>query len=61
MGRCCRSISGSNKDNMKSENPTIKEVYLLVGGEQENEETNWKASEGNRRSTCWGWSQFTIE
>jgi len=25
---------------MKSENPTIKEVYLLVGGEQENEETN---------------------
>jgi len=40
MRRCWRSISGSNKDNMRSGNPTIKEVYLIVGGEQENEETN---------------------
>jgi hypothetical protein len=40
MGRCCRSIFGSNKDNLRSGNPTTKEVYPIVGGEQENEETN---------------------
>ncbi len=52
MGRCCKSISSSSKNNLRSGNPTIEEVYLIVGGEQENEKTNRRALEGNRRSMC---------
>jgi hypothetical protein len=33
MGRHCRSISGSSEDNSRMGNPTIKEVYLTIGGE----------------------------
>jgi hypothetical protein len=40
MGRCCKSIFNSNKNNSRSKNPTIEEVYPIVGGEQENEKTN---------------------
>jgi hypothetical protein len=37
MGRHCRSISGSSKDNSKLGNPTTKEVYPTAGREYENE------------------------
>ncbi len=40
MGKCCRLISGSSKNNLRSRNPTIEEVYPIVGGEHENEKTN---------------------
>jgi hypothetical protein len=33
MEKCCRSISSSNKNNLKLGNVTTKEVYPIVGGE----------------------------
>jgi len=47
-------IYGNSNNNPRSRNPTIKEVYPTIGGEQENEETNRKALEGNRELTCSG-------
>jgi hypothetical protein len=43
MGRHYKLIFGSNKDNLRMGNPTIKEVYPIVGGEHENEKTNQRA------------------
>ncbi len=39
-------IFGSNKNNLRFGNPTTKEVYPIVGREQENEETNQRVLEG---------------
>jgi hypothetical protein len=47
-------IYGSSKDNPRLINPTIKEVYPTVGGKLKTEETNQKALEGNKGSTCSG-------
>jgi hypothetical protein len=33
MGKHCRSIFGSNENNSRMGNPTIKEVYPTIGGE----------------------------
>jgi hypothetical protein len=52
MGRCCRSISGSNENNLRMGNPTTKVVYPIVGGEHEDEKTNQRTLEGNIGSTC---------
>lgn len=46
---------------MRHGNLTTEEVYPTVGGEQENEETNWKNLKGNKGLTCLGWSQFEVE
>jgi hypothetical protein len=32
MGRHCRLIYGGSKNNPRSINPTIKEIYLTIGG-----------------------------